>query len=353
MEKMFYIVNWGKNKERAWSGINYSLYKSLSKVFEIHEIPIKTPWIVCKIMNKLRIDWFAQIWYLNKLRRKPKVESGTVFQFAEILNDTKTRKTYIFQDLSVSYVKYMRDHMPEVFKVSAYQDTKSSIIDQRAEAQNKYYATCSGIFTMGRWLKEFLVSQGIADSKVHAVGAGINVRKDLINPQVKTQSKILFVGRDFKRKGGYIAYEAFKILRERGENVELYVSGPRTNPIANPVDGYHFMGDLNYEQVADYYNKCDIFCMPSYFEAFGLVFIEALSYGLPCIGRDCCEMPYLIEDGVTGKILKEDDPDLLASLIHDLLRDTQIKQNVANKQQWYLDTYSWDKVAEKIKKIID
>lgn len=353
MEKLYFIVNWGgMAKERAWSGTNYSIYKALSKVFDIQEISIKTPWLVTKIANKLRLDWFSREWYISKFRKIGNVKTGIVFQFGEVLNDTKTRHTYVYQDLCVSYVKYMRDHLPDVFEVSSYQNAKSNIIDKRTIAQNHYYETCSGIFTMGYWLKEFLVSQGISSSKVHAVGAGINVKKELICPQKKSQSKILFVGRDFKRKGGYVTYEAFKILREQGENVELYVSGPISNPIANPVDGYHFMGDLDYEQVAELYNKCDIFCMPSYFEAYGLVFIEALSFGLPCIGRDCYEMPYFIEDGVTGKLLKKDDPNLLASLMLDLLHDNQIKQNVLNKQQWYLDNYSWDKVAERMEKII-
>ena len=48
---------------------------------------------------------------------------------------------------------------------------------------------------------------------------------------------------------------------------------------------------------------CDVFCMPSYFEAYGLVFVEALTFGLPCIGRNCYEMPYFIEDGKTGLLL--------------------------------------------------
>lgn len=351
--KLHFIVNWGgQSKERAWSGTNYSIYKALSKVFEIHEIQIKTPWIVNKIANKLKLDWFSREWYVSRFRMVEDVKSGIVFQFGEVLKETNIRHTYVYQDLSVSYVKYMRDNLPDVFKVSAYQNAKSSIIDKRTMVQNRYYESCSGIFTMGHWLEKFLVSQGLPNEKVHAVGAGINVRKELINPQKKTHSKILFVGRDFNRKGGFVTYEAFKFLKEQGEDVELYVSGPINDPIDDPVDGYHFMGDLDYEQVAELYNKCDIFCMPSYFEAYGLVFIEALSYGLPCIGRDCYEMPYFIEDGVTGRLLKKDDPRLLAALMSELLRDEKIHKNVLDRQQWYLDTYSWDKVAERMEEII-
>ena len=47
--------------------------------------------------------------------------------------------------------------------------------------------------------------------------------------------------------------------------------------------------------------------MPSYFEAYGLVFAEALTYGLPCIGRDKFAMSEFIEDGCTGRLISGED----------------------------------------------
>ena len=78
--------------------------------------------------------------------------------------------------------------------------------------------------------------------------------------------------------------------------------------------------------------------MPSYFEAYGLVFIEALTFGLPCIGRNVYEMPYFIENGETGYLLDKDDVDELANLMDQLLCDERIKQNVKNKRDWYINT---------------
>lgn len=181
---------------------------------------------------------------------------------------------------------------------------------------------------------------------------GINVGSSLIDPQPKSHNKILFIGKDFKRKGGYITYEAFKLLREQGEKVELYVIGPKQDPIDNPVDGYHFVGQISFNEEAKYYNMCDVFCMPSYFEAYGLVFIEALTFGLPCIGRDCYEMPYFIQDGETGLLLKHDDPHELASLMLQVLRDDKYAKNVAAHHDQYLRDYSWDAVAERMIRVM-
>lgn len=97
---------------------------------------------------------------------------------------------------------------------------------------------------------------------------------------------------------------------------------------------------------------CDIFCMPSYFEAYGLVFVEALTFGLPCIGRDCYEMPYFIDEGNTGLLLRHDDPHELATLMLTLLHDPAYQHRVSSLRPHYLQEYSWDAVAERMAKVI-
>ena len=206
---------------------------------------------------------------------------------------------------------------------------------------------------MGQWLKEDLINRcGISSDKVYHVGGGTNIDINLIKEVPKANNKILFVGRDFKRKGGYLVYDAFKILKQEKKDAELYVAGPISNPIENPIEGYIFLGDCSYEKVSQLYNMCDIFCMPSYFEAYGLVFVEALIFGLPCIGRNCYEMPYFIDDEQTGFLLKNDDSSELAQLMKRLLNDSTIKKNVLDRREWYIQEYSWNTVAQRIKEVI-
>lgn len=133
-------------------------------------------------------------------------------------------------------------------------------------------------------------------------------------------------------------------------DAELYVAGPKQDPIQNPVLGYHFLGDVNYEKLADFYNLCDVFCMPSYFEAYGLVFVEALLFGLPCIGRNCYEMPYFIEEGKTGYLLsKNGTAEELVQKMEQALKNEEMKNNVLSRYEFYVNEYSWDSVAERIK----
>lgn len=354
MENLTYLVNWGKNKETAWSGTNYSLYKALQKYYSIKDVNLKgNLWINVFLRRILRLNTSVICFYEKRMQSfRLRNTKGKVFQFSEVLYNRPDRETYMYVDLTVSHVNYLRKNQPDVYAVSAYQNSDPRIFEKRAKEQDEYIRTCSGLFTMGHWLKDWLVAQGFSASRIHAVGGGINVDSSLINPQPKSHNKILFIGKDFKRKGGYITYEAFKLLREQGEKVELYVIGPKQDPIDNPVDGYHFVGQIPFNEEAKYYNMCDVFCMPSYFEAYGLVFVEALTFGLPCIGRNCYEMPYFIQDGETGLLLKHDDPHELASLMLQVLHDDKYAKNVAAHHDQYLRDYSWDAVAERMAKVI-
>lgn len=135
---------------------------------------------------------------------------------------------------------------------------------------------------------------------------------------------------------------------------ELYVAGPKKNPISNPVKGYHFLGDLKSQELSEFYNKCDIFCMPSFFEAYGLVFVEALIFGLPCIGRNCYEMPYFIQDGKTGYLLsKNGTAQELAEKMENALKNDEMRSAVISQRENYIKQYSWDSVADRIKNVID
>lgn len=351
---MYYLVNWGKEKEKAWSGTYYSLYKSLSKISNIEVISMHNP-IISRCLQKIKfkkLDYeLSNIKYNNRKLNRRFSKNDTIFQFSEIINSPNS---YIYQDLSVSYIKYSLEKHKDIFRLIGNENTPEKYLNQRFEMQSNYYSLCKGIFTMGKWLKNDLINRCVVSpNKVHHVGGGINVNLNLIQNLPKTNNKILFIGRDFERKGGYIVYEAFKLLKEKKKNAELYVAGPVSNPIRNPESGYFFLGDCSRNKVSELYNMCDIFCMPSYFEAYGLVFIEALTYGLPCIGRDCYEMPYFIEEGKTGLLLKNDDPVELSHHMLNLLNNRQIKENVISKRDWYIKEYSWDTVAKRINSVIN
>ncbi len=357
------LSEWDSDKARTWSGTNWGLFCALKSYYTVNDINIniKNP-IYIRVLNKLGIQkpdmgvsrQNRQRKYVSSKILSNIGEDKYVLQFAEIIESSGHAHTYIYQDLSVDFVDYLYTQHPEVFAVSGFQDIPYEAIRCRRNIQQKYYEHCDGILTMSQWLKNDLIGRtGIDAAKVHHVGGGINVDSSLIDGSYKKGNKILFIGRDYIRKGLSVTMDAFKLLKEQDNSVEIHVAGPPTDPyLGQNIPGYYYYGECSHEKISQLLNKCDVFCMPSYFEAYGLAFIEALTYGLPCIGRNCYEMPYFIKDGVEGYLINNDDINTLASKIKDTLSNRLIKQSVLMRRPFYLKEYSWEGVAARINKYI-
>ncbi len=83
----------------------------------------------------------------------------------------------------------------------------------------------------------------------------------------------------------------------------------------------HFVGRVPAEQLTAYYRGCEVFVLPSRKEGFGIVFLEAMSAGKPCIGARAGGVPEVIADGVTGLLVPPDDVASLGRALLELLRD--------------------------------
>lgn len=189
MKQIFFLAAWARNKERTWSGTTYSLYKALSKHFYVKNIDLSRS-LACFFFRGLRklglvrneID--MSLWS-GRLKTSPIVkrhirktrENAVVFQFAEVLKDSPSVKTYIYQDLCVPFLWDMYRMQSEDYPFCGFQGLSEKVLQQRAKEQIEYYSSCSGIFTMGKWLKNYLSKKcGINASKIFAVGGGYKCR---------------------------------------------------------------------------------------------------------------------------------------------------------------------------------
>jgi glycosyltransferase involved in cell wall biosynthesis len=231
---------------------------------------------------------------------------------------------------------------------------------KRKEWQMRIYNQCTGVFAESEWLADSLVKDsGISPEKVHVVDLGINVKPELTCHPFGEKSKqdkiIFFVGRDFFRKGGHLVVEAFKLLRKNySKNIKLIIAGPKSWPLTGGIpEGIQFIGDASGEIIRKYFQRSDVFCMPSYFEGgYAIVFAEALCFGIPCIGQNVQGMLEIIKPGVNGYLLNNDSIDELAELIIKVIEDDKMKSDVESMSKSYQNYYSWDRVALDMVKII-
>lgn len=354
-KELIFVRQWDKIPEKTWSGTPYHLRKALRKYYEITNIELKSHFLRDYLvkLKLLKNDCSNDNILRNRKHIKNKVikSSNPIFQFAEI---SESKNSYIFIDLCVDFLFSLSKTNKELFIKSGFGNVDEIFLERRKKLQNFYLSNnCKHVFTMGKWLRNYLIENHIVESpKVTAVGGGINVDETKIDYSLKKGNKILFIGRDFERKGGDLVLKAFKILKNKYKNLELYIIGPAKNPISEQMEGCFFIGDVESKDLYYYYNLCDVFCMPSYFEAYGLVFIEALCFGLPVIARNAFEMTFLVENGKTGYLLENESPEELADFILKALSNNKMQEYVKALKSELLRKYTWDSVANKCYDVI-
>ncbi|WP_273875150.1 glycosyltransferase family 4 protein [Serratia marcescens] len=117
---------------------------------------------------------------------------------------------------------------------------------------------------------------------------------------------ILFVGRIDYQKGFDIVEQVAKKIGNKCK-VVVVGGGVHSKPELSLEDNISYAGWVSKENMADYYLKADVLLMPSRWESFGLVAVEAQSYGLPVIASRCSSLPEVVKEGETGFLFPVND----------------------------------------------
>lgn len=181
------------------------------------------------------------------------------------------------------------------------------------------YRGAAAIFTMSEFVRRSLASDyGVDAGRVHVVGAGPNVAPGA-GPPPPREKAILFVGRSFVPKGGPALVEAYRALRLAHPDARLWIvaeSAPARLP-----DGAVFHGPLAGAALRALFARASVFALPTRREAFGLVLLEAMAFGLPVVASRLEAIPEIVSDGETGLLVPPGDTAALARALSDLLSD--------------------------------
>ncbi|MRM97107.1 glycosyltransferase family 4 protein [Riemerella anatipestifer] len=108
------------------------------------------------------------------------------------------------------------------------------------------------------------------------------------------------------------------------------------------------------KEVEDYYKKASFFLLTSQSEGFGMVLLEAMSFGLPCISYDCPSGPRdMIENDKNGFLIPFDDFQLLEQTTLKLVRDERLLKNLGAEAYKMSETWNDEFILEKWKKILN
>ena len=109
-----------------------------------------------------------------------------------------------------------------------------------------------------------------------------------------------------------------------------------------------FHGSKSQETLQYYYSAAEAVIMPSHYESFGLVALEAMACGTPVIASEVGGLAYLVQDGVTGFHVPDRDPEELAGKITLLLENDILRREMSIAAVQNAQRYAWPRIASQI-----
>jgi D-inositol-3-phosphate glycosyltransferase len=218
----------------------------------------------------------------------------------------------------------------------------------------------------------------VDESRITVIPCGVNL--ELFRPiDVEVAKKhleladgrrlLLFVGRLDPVKGLNVLLEAMCDLTRRlkpcrAQDLSLAVIGGDRESYLEALDAPKclqdireelgledlvlFMGPREQSVLPYYYSASEVCVMPSLYESFGMVALEAMACGTPVIASRVGGLTYTVRDGETGFLVPERDPKALAEKLEMVLTDAALRRRLSRRAIEVAASYSWDKVTDQI-----
>lgn len=182
---------------------------------------------------------------------------------------------------------------------------------------------------------------------------------------------VLFVGRIEPLKGVDTLIEAMACLQKK-ESHPVYLAIIGGDPAASPEEmntemarlqrlceslgldqSVVFLGVRDQDKLPYYYSAAEVVVMPSHYESFGMVALEAMACGTPVIASEVGGLAYLVRDGETGFTIPDQEPETLCEKISWLLNDRELRDTMSRRAVEYAQDYAWEKIAMQIVEVYE
>ncbi|PKO09357.1 MAG: glycosyltransferase family 1 protein [Chloroflexi bacterium HGW-Chloroflexi-2] len=215
-------------------------------------------------------------------------------------------------------------------------------------------------------------------SKISVIPPGVDTRH--FYPIPKDEAKevvgvpedshtILFVGRIEPLKGIDKLIQAISIIQNNGElrccPHNLVIIGGEPNAKSEEMNAEMarlqdmvedlgienfviFLGKQDQQLLPYYYSASEIVVMPSHYESFGMVALEAMACGTPVVASQVGGLAFLVRDGETGFVVPGNDVQMLAKRLVELIKDKDLRNKLGNKSAEYAQLYAWEIISEKM-----
>jgi glycosyltransferase involved in cell wall biosynthesis len=359
---------------RTWSGSTFFMGSALERhVGHIDYIgPISIP------LQGLKLKLARLIYRISNRRTYPFRTKPSAMHYAKEISKRLSGRTYdlIFAPAASVEIAYLETDIPIVYVSDATFSLMlevypifSSMPPAAIEAEQFFERTALdkshlALFPSHWAARSAIKDYGIAKDKVKVIPFGANLdrepdRQSVLGKSVGNKIKMLFLAKEWQRKGGAIALDTLINLEKMGVAAELTVCGVKppdgiSHPCMNVVpylDKNVLKDRERFEQIL---SKSNLLLLPTRTECYGVVFCEANAYGLPVFATRVGGVPTIVEDGINGYLLPlEAKGKKYAECIAkvSLKADTYQSLNQGARER-YEQLLNWDAWAQSVKKTL-
>lgn len=232
-------------------------------------------------------------------------------------------------------------------------DRRKMFAEAWIKLEQTIYHNATANFTRSSNISRSIIEQyACPANRVACVYAGSNAPVGDTIPQNDgyRNKNILFVGIDWHRKGGPLLVQAFETVRRAHPDAHLTIVG--CSPAVD-TPNCHVVGPVSLEAMGHYYRRASVFCLPTTVEPFGIVFVEALNYGLPVVATHVGAVPDMVIDGQNGYTVAPGDGAALARRLIELLDNPALCRAFGRAgAQLAATRYNWEYVGRRMRDAI-
>lgn len=274
-------------RERHWD-----TYREAKKLFEVIEADVEQQSSIKtysknknSLINNLKVKIIENLDLINYQKLPPKSnKSDLIYVWGSI---PKIDKEYIIE-LDNPYVL-------TYYNVKAFHNKLEVLKNELVKAKKITFLSNTAKNHFLHYFKEF-------EDKCF-----VNypfMKRNYLNNKRDDKINFIFVGLDFERKGGLEVLEAFSKVSDDNMHLTFISNTPKEIKEKFKSKNITFLEPVKRENLLnEIYPKMDIFIMPTLHESFGVVFLEALSFGMGIIGTNVYATPEMIKDDFNGKLL--------------------------------------------------
>lgn len=204
--------------------------------------------------------------------------------------------------------------------------------------------------------REVHSSLGCPADKISVIHNGYDPKMARANSaglKKKGKKTVLFVGRLVYEKGPHLLVEATSLLKDKDFRVIIIGDGamrPYLEGLArklNVTEKVTFLGHVDDETLLSIYEEASVLVIPSLYEPFGIVVLEAMSLGIPVIVSNTGGLDEIVTDGRDGLKFQSGSAEELAKAITRILEDEGLRAKLVENAKSRASEFSWDTTAEQ------